>query len=134
MSEAAGKLRLDKWLWFARFYKTRTLAASVVAGGAVRINGTPASKRSTMITVGDVLTFAKDDHIRVIRIEACGTRRGPAPEAQALYTDMAPPQPRDKTFTPENPAYDGKGRPTKRDRRQMDQSRADHLSKDTHLE
>jgi ribosome-associated heat shock protein Hsp15 len=134
MSEAAGKLRLDKWLWFARFYKTRTLAASVVAGGAVRINGTPASKRSTTITVGDVLTFAKDDHIRVIRIEACGVRRGPAPEAQALYTDLSPPDLTAKDKPPLNPAYDGKGRPTKRDRRQLDQSKAQYFSGDGHLD
>ena len=79
---AAQKLRLDKWLWFARFFKTRTLAASIVAGGAVRINGTPASKRSATVTVGDVLTFAKDDHIRVIKVEACGVRRGPATQSR----------------------------------------------------
>ena len=123
----AEKLRLDKWLWFARFFKTRTLAASIVAGGAVRINGTPASKRSTTVIVGDVLTFAKDDHIRVIKVEACGTRRGPAPEAQALYTDMAPPERKEKEFVPENPAFEGKGRPTKRDRRQLDLSKSRHL-------
>lgn len=128
MSEAsADKLRLDKWLWYARFYKTRSLAASIVAGGAVRINGTPASKRSTTITAGDVLTFSKDDHIRVIRVEACGTRRGPAPEAQALYTDMAPPERRTEDKVPHNPAFEGKGRPTKRDRRQLDLSKARHL-------
>ncbi|MBB3993594.1 ribosome-associated heat shock protein Hsp15 [Sulfitobacter undariae] len=125
--QPAEKLRLDKWLWFARFFKTRTLAASVVAGGAVRINGTPASKRSTTISAGDVLTFSKDDHIRVIRVEECGTRRGPAPEAQALYTDMAPPVRKPKDFVPVNPAFEGKGRPTKRDRRQLDLSKARHL-------
>lgn len=128
MSEApAEKLRLDKWLWYARFFKTRSLAASIVAGGAVRVNGTPASKRSTTIAAGDVLTFAKDDHIRVIRIEACGTRRGPAPEAQALYTDMAPPQRSAEDKIPHNPAFEGKGRPTKKDRRQLDLSKARHL-------
>lgn len=128
MSEAAReKLRLDKWLWFARFYKTRSLAAATVAGGAVRINGTPASKRSTTISAGDVLTFAKDDHVRVIRIEACGTRRGPAPEAQALYTDLSPPVPRKEDKIPHNPAFEGKGRPSKRDRRQLDLSKARHL-------
>lgn len=125
--EAAPKLRLDKWLWYARFFKTRTLAAKIVAGGAVRINGTPASKRSTTITAGDVLTFAKDDHIRVIRVEACGSRRGPAPEAQELYTDLEPPvrTPKDKVL--HNPGFEGKGRPTKRDRRQLDLSKARHL-------
>jgi len=127
MSEAADKLRLDKWLWFARFFKTRSLAATVVASGAVRINGTPTSKRSTTITAGDVLTFPKDDHIRVIRVEACGTRRGPAPEAQALYTDMAPPERAPKDKISHNPAFEGKGRPSKRDRRQFDLSKARHL-------
>jgi len=127
VNEAVEKLRLDKWLWYARFYKTRTLAASIVAGGRVRINGTPASKRSTTIVAGDVLTFAKDDHIRVIQIEACGTRRGPAPEAQTLYTDLSPPAPKPKDKVLPNPAFEGKGRPTKRDRRQLDLSKARHL-------
>lgn len=127
MSDAAEKLRLDKWLWFARFFKTRTLAATIVASGRVRINGTPTSKRSVVITAGDVLTFPKDDHIRVIQIDACGQRRGPAPEAQALYTDLSPPERVDKNENPQNPAFEGKGRPTKRNRRQLDLSRARHL-------
>jgi ribosome-associated heat shock protein Hsp15 len=131
---APQKLRLDKWLWFARFYKTRTLAAGIVAGGGVRINGTPASKRSTTITPGDVLTFARGEHIRVIRIEACGLRRGPAPEAQALYTDLSPPDLTAKDKPPQNPAYEGKGRPTKRDRRKLDLSKAQSLSKADHLD
>jgi ribosome-associated heat shock protein Hsp15 len=134
LSETADKLRLDKWLWHARFFKTRTLAAGVVAGGGVRINGTPASKRSTTICAGDVLTFAKDDHIRVIRIEACGVRRGPAPEAQALYTDLSPPDRSAKEKQPHNPAFEGKGRPSKRDRRVLDQSKREYLSKGSHLE
>ena len=113
MSDAGVKLRLDKWLWYARFFKTRSLASSTVGAGSVRINGTVTSKRSVTITAGDVLTFAKDDHIRVIQIDATGTRRGPAPEAQTLYTDLAPPQPRDRNKPPENPGFDGKGRPSK---------------------
>lgn len=127
MNATPEKLRLDKWLWYARFFKTRSLAAGVVAAGHVRINGTPASKRSTTITPGDVLTFAKDDHIRVIQIVACGVRRGPAPEAQGLYTDLSPPKRSVKDPMAHNPAYDGKGRPTKRDRRQLDLSKARHL-------
>ena len=128
MSEqAAEKLRLDKWLWYARFFKTRTLAATIVARGNVRINGTPASKRSTTITAGDVLTFVKDDHIRVIQVDACGARRGPAPEAQELYTDLDPPVRAPKEIVPINPAFEGKGRPSKRDRRQLDLSKARHL-------
>lgn len=123
----AEKLRLDKWLWFARFFKTRTLAASIVGGGNVRINGTLAYKRSATITPGDVLTFPKDDHIRVIQIDALGERRGPAPEAQALYTDLSPPERAQKDLSAANPAFEGKGRPTKRDRRQLDLSKARHL-------
>lgn len=121
------KLRLDKWLWFARFFKTRSLSAARVAAGDIRVNGERVTKRATSITAGDVLTFAIGDHVRVIEVLACGTRRGPAPEAQALYNDMSPePVPR-KDVVPENPRYEGKGRPTKRERRQGDLSRARHL-------
>ena len=123
----ADKLRLDKWLWHGRFFKTRSLAATVVASGAVRVNGTRTEKRSFMVAEGDVLTFSQGDHVRVIRIDALGTRRGPAPEAQALYTDMAPPQPKSREVAPTNPAFEGKGRPTKRDRRILDLSRARSL-------
>ena len=127
MSDPAPKLRLDKWLFYARFFKTRSLASTIVGSGAVRINGTPTSKRSATVTPTDVLTFPKDDHIRVIQIDALGTRRGPAPEAQALYTDLAPPQPREKNKQPVNPGFDGKGRPTKKDRRTLDLSKQRHL-------
>lgn len=127
MSDAPDKLRVDKWLWHARFFKTRTLAGAKVQGGALRINGDVATKRAATITPGDVLTFAQGDHIRVIQIDALGTRRGPASEAQALYTDLSPPAPRAQDKTPENPGFEGKGRPTKRDRRQLDLSKARHL-------
>jgi ribosome-associated heat shock protein Hsp15 len=123
----AAKLRLDKWLWFARFFKTRSLAATRVAAGDVRVNSERVTKRATMITAGDTLTFAQGDTVRVIRVVAIGTRRGPAPEAQALYTDLTPVAPPAEDKPPENPAYEGKGRPTKRDRRKADLSRARHL-------
>ena len=127
MSESAPKLRLDKWLFYARFFKTRSQAASIVGSVAVRINGTPTSKRSVMVSPSDVLTFPKDDHIRVIQIDALGTRRGPAPEAQALYTDLSPPEPRKRDKHPANPGFEGKGRPTKKDRRTLDLSKQRHL-------
>ncbi|MEL6463431.1 MAG: RNA-binding S4 domain-containing protein [Pseudomonadota bacterium] len=127
MSEGAGKLRLDKWLWFARFFKTRSLAAARVAAGDVRVNSDRVTKRSTTISRGDVLTFSQGRAIRVIKIEAIGTRRGPAPEAQALYTDLSPPAPPKQTPVPENPRFEGKGRPTKKERRQADLSRTRHL-------
>lgn len=127
MSESAEKLRVDKWLLHARFFKTRSLAASRVKTGAVRINGTVTHKPSSNVITGDVLTFAQGDHIRVIQIDALGERRGPAPEAQALYTDLAPPQPKAQNKQPVNPGFDGKGRPTKKDRRTLDLSKARHL-------
>jgi ribosome-associated heat shock protein Hsp15 len=121
------KLRIDKWLWHARFFKTRTLAAAEVSAGRVRLNSARVQKPAQLVMPGDVLTFSKGRDVRVIRVEALGTRRGPAPEAQALYSDLDPPQARDVEDAPANPRYDGKGRPTGRDRRQLDLSRKAHL-------
>ena len=86
--KSAAKLRLDKWLWQARFFKTRALAAGLVAGGHVRVNGTPVSRPGRDITTGDVLTFPQGARIRVVRVLALGQRRGPATEAQALFSDL----------------------------------------------
>jgi ribosome-associated heat shock protein Hsp15 len=124
---SVGTIRIDKWLWHARFFKTRTLAARIVSGGKVRVNGTPVSKPARAVGPGDTLTFAQGDDIRVIRIVAAGERRGPAPEAQALYEDLDPPQPRSRERPPDNPAYDGKGRPDKRARRNLDLMRGRDL-------
>ena len=84
-------LRLDKWLWQARFFKSRTLAADVVEEGHVRVNGQRTAKPGYGVGEGDVLTFAQGSRIRVIRILALGVRRGPATEAQALYLDLDAP-------------------------------------------
>lgn len=115
MSDAPpDKLRLDKWLWQARFFKTRTLAAKQVGGGHVRVNGVRAVKPAQTVAPGDVLTFVQAQRARVVKIAAIGTRRGPAEEAQALYQDLAPPEPR-------APRIERVGeRPTKKDRRAMD--------------
>jgi len=127
VSDSPDKLRVDKWLWHARFFKTRSLAASKVKTGAARINGTVTHKPSSMVVPGDILTFAQGDHIRVIEVAALGIRRGPAPEAQALYRDLSPPTPKSENKIPVNPGFDGKGRPTKKDRRIHDLSKARHL-------
>lgn len=82
------KLRLDKWLWQARFFKGRDLAAEMVAQGHLRLNGQRCSKPGHSVAVGDVLTFPQANRIRVVRILALGDRRGPAPEAQALFADL----------------------------------------------
>lgn len=86
-------IRLDKWLWHARFCKTRGVAAALVSAGRVRVNGTPVSKPGRAVAPGDVLTFALAGQVRVIRILGPGTRRGPAPEAQGLYLDLDAPRP-----------------------------------------
>lgn len=87
-----ASLRIDKWMFHARFCKTRSLAAKQVSEGGLRVDGTRISKPSRMVSPGDTLTFVQGDAIRIIRIKALGTRRGPAPEAQALYEDLAPPE------------------------------------------
>lgn len=115
MNVVRETIRLDKWLWQARFFKSRSLAAGVVTGGKVRIAGQPAMKPARAVGAGDILTFHQANDIRIVKILACGTRRGPAPEAQALYEDMSPP----KVHVPKNPRFEGKGRPTKKDRRDM---------------
>lgn len=85
---ASAKLRLDKWLWQARFFKSRGLAAEVIEAGSVRVNGVRVSRPGRDVMEGDTLTFPQGGRIRVIRILALGLRRGPATEAQGLYTDL----------------------------------------------
>jgi len=113
MSDVPTKGRVDKWLWHARFFKTRGLAAKLVTGGHVRVNGNRIAKASVMVGAGDTLTFPQERGIRVIRIEAIGVRRGPAPEAQALYDDLTPPEEKHEPAA----QIERKGRPTKKDRR-----------------
>ncbi|WP_171098476.1 MULTISPECIES: RNA-binding S4 domain-containing protein [unclassified Ruegeria] len=116
---AQAKLRIDKWLWQARFFKTRSLAAKQVSGGHVRLNGNRVLKTAQTVAPGDVLTFPQGRIIRVVRVENLGERRGPASEAQTLYFDMTEKQ----ESAPRNPGYEGKGRPTKKERRAIDLSR-----------
>ncbi len=120
MTENAGKIRVDKWLWQARFFKTRSLSAKTVSGGHLRLNGQKVLKPAQSVTLGDVLLFAQGRDLREVKVVALGTRRGPAPEARLLYDDLAPPEVRAQEVVPSAPRYEGGGRPTKRDRRQFD--------------
>jgi ribosome-associated heat shock protein Hsp15 len=117
-------LRVDKWLWHARFFKSRSLATAMVSAGRLRVNSQPISKPHHQLRPGDVLTFPQGHHIRVIEVAAIGKRRGPATEARTLYTDLAPPEPRKKEDTPASPRparrEKGAGRPTKKERRETD--------------
>jgi ribosome-associated heat shock protein Hsp15 len=90
---AAPTIRLDKWLWQARFAKSRTVAAALIVAGHVRVNAKPTTRPGRDVGIGDVLTFPQGTAIRVVRIAALGLRRGPAPEARKLYIDLCDPSP-----------------------------------------
>ena len=116
--------RLDKWLWGARFFKTRSLATKQCHAGGMRVDGTLTLKAHHLLRGGEVLTFRQGDHIR-----ALAERRGPASEAQMLYEDLSPPEtqtrlPADRALA--SGARDrGSGRPTKKDRRQISKLKED---------
>ena len=120
--KTSEKLRLDKWLWHARFFKSRTLAAQQVAAGGFRVNRVVVSKSRHAVQPGDVVTFSKGPYVRVIEIVALGERRGPASEAQTLYRDLNPPEAQPKPERAAGPARRdiGSGRPTKKNRREIE--------------
>lgn len=84
-----GAIRLDKWLYHARLFKTRALAVQRIEGGGIRVNGQPGRKPGWAVRAGDVVTISAHGRLRELRVLAPGTRRGPAPEAQLLYEDLA---------------------------------------------
>lgn len=132
MSEAPARIRLDKWLWHARFAKSRSVAAGLVSGGHVRVNGQKAQKTAQPVGPGDVLTIALGAGVRVVRVLAIGVRRGPAPEAQTLYEDLTEPAaPSPSAPAQTAPVYENRhgdgGRPTKRDRRKIAAVRSGEL-------
>lgn len=115
----ADGLRVDRWLWFGRFFKSRSIASIVCATRKVRINGVAPAKANHLLRVGDVLTFPAGEVIRVVQVAALGTRRGPAAEALSLYEDLAPPphqapplNPRSWPLPPAPPARDAPPRPS----------------------
>ena len=119
--------RLDKWLWCARFFKSRGLASKILAGGRLRLSGKVVNKAHQLIRLDDVLTFPQGPFIRVVKVLYLAERRGPAPEAQMLYEDLEPieEQRQSKTETLELDSASsrrdpGEGRPTKEDRRAID--------------
>ncbi|MFQ6553217.1 RNA-binding S4 domain-containing protein [Aestuariibius insulae] len=125
--DPAPTIRVDKWLWHARFFKTRSIATRLVSEGRLRVDGTPISKPARMVGPGMVLTFPQGRAVRVVRILAIGERRGPAAEAQELYEDLSPPPP---PRSDPNPSFDGKGRPGKKERRYIIRHRRDTGSGD----
>jgi ribosome-associated heat shock protein Hsp15 len=88
-TETLPKARIDKWLFHARFYRTRPLAQAAAGAGKVRLNGTRVEKPSQAVRPGDILTLGKGGEILTLRVLALAERRGPAPEARQLYEIVA---------------------------------------------
>ena len=113
-------IRVDKWLWAARFFKSRTLAAAACSGGKVDVND-QAVKPSRVLHEGDLLKVTLPRVRKVVRVLALSDRRGPGVEAALLYEDLTPaPPPRAMRLPPVAHRLPGMGRPTKRERRALD--------------
>jgi ribosome-associated heat shock protein Hsp15 len=117
---SAETQRLDKWLWFARVTKSRTLAAQLVQDGKVRVNRAKAAKPSHTIRAGDVLTIAVRGNVEVLKVLAPGVRRGPPPAARLLYEVLSSVAGRSPAQLGAPDRTRGSGRPTKRERRLTD--------------
>ena len=127
---AADRVRIDKWLWAARFFKTRSLAADAVGGGKVSLNG-DGVKPAKMVQIGDEVRIRLGPYEHVVTVRGLSERRGPASVAQALYEETAASvAAREKLaeqlrMAPAAFVYEEKGRPTKRDRREIERFRDD---------
>jgi ribosome-associated heat shock protein Hsp15 len=134
LTPALARQRLDKWLFFSRAIKSRTLAQKLIEGGAVRVNSERTLDSDRKVGAGDVLTMTISRRLLVWRILDAGTRRGPAPEAALLYEDLSPPPlPRDHPDPLDGPVAQrdpGAGRPTKKERRDTDSLRPDRSDED----
>lgn len=116
-----AKQRLDKWLFFSRALKSRTLAQRLIETGAVRVNSERTIRTDHQVGAGDVLTMTVHSRLLVWRILDPGSRRGPPAEAQALYEDLSPPPlPKAEAIPPFLSRDPGSGRPTKKHRRDTD--------------
>ena len=111
--------RIDKWLWHARVVRTRSAAAALSDSGLVRINGVRIDSSSRPVRPADVVTIALDRTVRILKVIGFAERRGSAEMARVLYEDLTPPP-----KPPKEPAAgdrdEGAGRPTKRERREID--------------
>ena len=120
MDATATSLRIDKWLWAARFFKTRSLASAACAGGKVDVND-DAAKPARPLRAGDMVKVTlPQGRRRIAKVLALDDRRGSATIAQALYEDLTPPEPPRARQAPPPYRPPGAGRPTKRERRDLD--------------
>lgn len=123
-SRAPTRVRLDKWLWAARFFKTRSLAAQAVDGGKVDVNGERA-KRARLVQAGDLVTVRRPPFEHHIRVRGLAELRGPARAAAELYEETAESRERREALAYQlknapTLAFHGGGRPTKRNRREIE--------------
>ncbi|WP_320195746.1 RNA-binding S4 domain-containing protein [Agrobacterium rosae] len=118
----AGRQRLDKWLFFARMVKSRSLAQSYILSGNVRVNGNAVRQSSHLVKLGDRLELSFERSSKLLVVLAVGERRGPYEEAKLLYDDQTPPPAPGDRMTPLEQAMrePGSGRPTKKERRALD--------------
>lgn len=122
---AEPRQRIDKWLFFARVVKSRSLAARLAQAGRVRVNRSKIDQPAHAIRIGDVLTISLDRRVLVYKVLDTGRRRGPAAEARLLYDDLTPPAPSSGREPPAAPPFrpPGAGRPTKKERRALEKWR-----------
>jgi ribosome-associated heat shock protein Hsp15 len=127
-SAPAGRVRIDKWLWAARFFKTRSLAAEAIAAGKVEVNEERV-KPAKLIQIGDSISVRLGPYVHVVSVRGVSERRGPATVAATLYEETAESvAARAKLaeqlrMAPAAFVYEEKGRPTKRDRREIERFR-----------
>lgn len=117
-----SSVRVDSWLWAVRMYKSRSLAAKACRGGHVEVDGEPA-KPSTTVGVGSSVRARVGDRERILEVTGLIAKRVGAPEAQRCYLDHSPPPPPREFVAPVVIRDRGAGRPTKRERRQIDRLR-----------
>ena len=116
------KIRLDTWLWYARFYKSRSLSSKAILSGKLRLNSNKINKPASKVKINDVLTINHINMVRIIQVQSLGSRRGPASEAQKLYNDLSGDMidaSKIKSVYEKSKKETNK-RPTKKDRRILD--------------
>ncbi len=129
--DKAEKIRLDKWLWFTRQVKTRNLGSQLVNRGKFRVNEQLVNKSSYGVKAGDVISGVIHEKLRVLKVVDIGNQRGPYEEAKLLYEDLTPVdeleeffpavQPRRRRKVDNDARNDHTGRPTKKDRRKLEE-------------
>jgi len=128
MTPSPERVRVDKWLWAARFFKTRGLASEAIQGGRVKVNGVRA-KPAREVRAGDQVEVRLGELTWIVVVEEIRGKRGSAAQATLLYTETPESRERRELFVAQRrlapvPGMDGRGRPTKRDRRRIESLRA----------